>query len=114
MTFSIIEYGKRLQEVLIAQRNVSEILEHKGERGTAREFFVESVLKRFLPPHVVIGSGEIVDGNGRRSRQQDLLLYRSNFPVIDSLAGAHLYLAEGVLATIEVKSILNLDEVKRA
>jgi hypothetical protein len=112
--FSIIDYGKRLEKVLLAQRDVSAIIQHTGEIGTAREFFVESILKRFLPANIVIGRGEIVDGEGGRSRQQDLLLYRSNFPVIDSLAGAHIYLAEGVLATIEVKSRLDGEEVIRA
>lgn len=114
MTFSIIDYGRRLESVLQAQRDMSAILAHHGERGDAREFFVEAILKRFLPPNVVIGSGEIVDGAGHRSNQQDLLLYRSNFPVMDSLAGAHIYLVEGVLATIEVKSILTGSEVERA
>jgi hypothetical protein len=113
MTFDIIDYGRRLESVLQVQREMSAILAHHGERGDAREFFVESILRRFLPPSVVIGSGEIVDGVGGRSSQQDLLLYRSNFPVFDSLAGAHIYLAEGVLATIEVKSVLNAAEIER-
>jgi hypothetical protein len=113
-SFSIIDYGKRLEGVLLAQREVSSIIGHPGEVGAAREFFVESVLKRFLPRDVVIGRGEIVDGGGGRSRQQDLLLYRSNFPIIDSLAGAHLYLAEGVLATIEVKSSLDDQGIRQA
>ena len=112
--FGIVDYGRRLERLLVAQRDVSAILTHSGEAGSARAFFVESVLRRVLPPNVVIGSGEIVDERGARSKQQDLLLYRSNFPVIDSLAGAHLYLAEGVLATIEVKSKLTGEEIERA
>lgn len=112
--FGIVDYGRRLEQVLLAQREVSAILHHAGESGRAREFFVESVLRRVLPPDVVIGSGEIVDRLGGRSKQQDLLLYRNNFPVIDSLAGTHLYLAEGVLATVEVKSNLDEKEMIRA
>jgi hypothetical protein len=111
--FGLIDYGRRLEPVLRAQRDVSAILQHSGEAGRAREFFVESVLRRVLPSDVVIGSGEIVDGQGGRSKQQDLLLYRNNFPVIDSLAGSHVYLAEGVLATIEVKSKLDEVEMER-
>lgn len=112
--FGLIDYGSALEKVLLAQREVSTVLQHSGEVGRAREFFVQSVLQRVLPPNVVIGSGEIVDRLGGRSNQQDLLLYRNNFPVIDSLAGTHVYLAEGVLATIEVKTILNGDEVENA
>jgi len=112
--FTIIDYGRRLERLLAAQRDVSSIIQHRGEIGAAREFFVESILKRFLPPNINIGRGEIVDGTGNRSRQQDLLLYRSNFPVMDSLAGFHIYLAEGVLATIEVKSNLDEQEIIRA
>jgi hypothetical protein len=112
--FSIINYGCRLEGVLKAQFNVSAMMHHRGEAGSAREFFIESILKRFLPANVVIGRGEIIDSKGSYSRQQDLLLYRSNFPVIDSLAGSHIYLAEGVLATIEVKTHLTKNDIKLA
>ena len=112
--FDIVDYGRRLERVLLAQREVSAIINHRGEIGSAREFFVESILRRFLPANVVVGRGEIVDGDGGRSRQQDLLLYRDNFPVMDSLAGSHIYLAEGVLATIEVKSSLSGEDVAEA
>lgn len=113
-TSFIMDYARRLERVLLAQRDVSGILKHHGEAGAAREFFVESILRRVLPASIVVGCGEIIDRTGARSKQQDLLLYRDNFPIIDSLAGSHVYFAEGVLATIEVKSLLTGDEIGRA
>jgi hypothetical protein len=78
--FGLIDYGRRLEQVLQAQRDVSAILQHSGEAGRAREFFVESVLRRVLPFDVVIGSGEIVDRRGGRSKQKTYCCIETTFP----------------------------------
>jgi hypothetical protein len=64
----------------------------------------------FLPKSVIVGSGEIIDGDGKRSGQQDVIIYRADFPVITSLTPINAYLAEGVIATVEVKSDLSTGE----
>lgn len=87
-----------------------EVLHQSTDLGYAREHFVKEVLLNFLPKSVVIGSGEIVDGDGRRSGQQDIIVYRADFPVITSLTPVNVFLAEGVIATIEVKSDLSTGE----
>jgi hypothetical protein len=69
---------------------------------TLRNHFTNLFLKRFLPPTIQIGSGEIVDYFGTRSSHQNLILYRSNFPVFPSNTGSKIYLIESVLATIEI------------
>ncbi|HWQ03956.1 MAG TPA: DUF6602 domain-containing protein, partial [Longilinea sp.] len=71
----------------------------------AREYFIKEVLLKFLPSSVVVGSGEITDGDNR-SGQQDIILYRADFPVIKGFNDVNLYLIEGTIATIEVKSDL--------
>lgn len=87
-----------------------EVLHQSTDLGFAREHFVKDVLSGFLPKNIIIGSGEIIDGKGRRSGQQDIIVYRANFPVITSLTPVNVFLAEGVIATIEVKSDLSTGE----
>ena len=88
------------------------ILSHSTDMGSAREHFVSNVLSTFLPKSTIVGSGEIIDGKGARSGQQDIVLYRSDFPVISSLTPINTYLAEGVIATIEIKSNLSTGSPK--
>jgi hypothetical protein len=87
-----------------------EVLKHSTDLGYSREHFVKEVLSSFLPKSVIVGNGEIIDGDGKRSGQQDVIIYRADFPVITSLTPINAYLAEGVLATIEVKSDLSTGE----
>jgi hypothetical protein len=83
------------------------VLHQSSDLGFAREHFVHNILENILPKSVVIGSGEIVDGGGNRSGQQDVIIYRADFPVITSLTPINTYLVEGVIATVEVKSDLS-------
>ena len=69
---------------------------------TLKNHFINLFLKRFLPSTIQIGSGEIVDNFGTRSSHQNLILYRSNFPVFPSNSGSKIYLFESVIATIEI------------
>lgn len=82
-----------------------EALKHSVNLGGAREHFIKEILTSFLPKSVVVGSGEITDGK-QRSGQQDVIVYRSEFPVLRGFSSVNTYLIEGVIATIEVKSDL--------
>lgn len=84
-----------------------EVLQQGSNLGFAREHFVKNILMGLLPNTVIAGSGEIIDGFGNRSGQQDIIIYRSDFPVITSLTPVNTYLVEGVVATIEIKSNLS-------
>ena len=74
--------------------------------GNVREHFIKEVLSNFLPKSVTVGSGEITDGE-QRSSQQDIIIYRSEFPVLSGFSLVNTYMIEGVIATIEVKSNLS-------
>lgn len=113
--FDLIEYGNAIGEVLLKQAKTASILGHAGSIGSARELFIRHFLQLFLPPTVVVGSGFIVTGHKQQwSRQQDIILYRSNFPVFTTYSGTSLYIAEGVLGTIEVKSTLDKKSIDDA
>lgn len=82
------------------------LLEHSSLVGSAREFIVKRVLRSILPPIVHIGSGKVFDFHGKRSRQIDIIVFDSRFPVFEIQSGIGIYPLEGVIATIEVKSTL--------
>lgn len=87
--------------------------DHGDTLGKAREVFISEVLRRFLPQALHVGSGQIVDGDGHLSRQIDVLIYRHDMPLLSSLADTNLYFAEGVVATVEVKSKMDAPALRR-
>lgn len=106
--FSFREFGKSIEELIKGwYEHTQSVLEQSSDLGFAREHFIENVLRSFMPKSVVIGSGEIVDGEGQRSGQQDVIIYRADFPILTSFTPVNTYLIEGVIATIEVKSNLS-------
>lgn len=109
--FNFLKYSNAIERVMGEWYSYShEVLQQSTDLGYSREHFVKEILSSFLPKSVIVGCGEIVDGQGRRSGQQDVIIYRADFPVITSLTPVNSYLAEGVIATIEVKSDLSTGE----
>lgn len=107
--YEFSNYCKTTEQMMKAWYEHSKsALEHSGDLGTVREHFIQAVLSNFLPKTVIVGKGEIIDGTERgRSGQQDIILYRADFPVLASHAFINTYFIEGVIATIEVKSNLS-------
>lgn len=104
--FNFLNYCDSLEQLILAwHSHSSQTFTHSTNLGNAREHFIAEILSRTLPRSVVVGSGEITDGN-RRSGQQDIIIYRSDFPVLTGSNSVNTYLIEGVIATIEVKSNL--------
>ena len=81
--------------------------------GDNRETFCNDFLSRVLPPRLSIGRGEILDSRGARTGQLDTVVIRQDCPKLD-FGGADTYLAEGVFAVIETKSVLNRAKVREA
>lgn len=74
------------------------------DHESSRNNFVKLVLNNLLPPTLHIGRGVITDGT-TYSTLHDIILYRSDFPVLQFF-GQNLYLIEGVVATIQLKTNL--------
>lgn len=85
---------------------------HTVMNGSAREMLVAQFLRPFLPSYVGIGSGEVINHLGQRSRQVDVILYlKDNIsPALLSDGYTGVFPWECVIATIEVKSTLNAEE----
>ena len=107
----MMDWFDGLEAVLDAELKLSGLLGHNPTIGQAREFLVTRVLKTILPAAVHIGSSKVIDHLGLTSRQIDIVIYDPRFPLM-KVEGGGLHFVEGVLATIEVKSTIDSDELK--
>ncbi len=90
---------------------------HTLHRGTPREAFIRTFLQSHLSERVAVGSGEVVDANSKPRQQRnqiDIVIYRREYPRLDFGGGIRGFLAESVVATIEVKSVLDKEELRKA
>lgn len=97
-----------IQKLLTAVHSSSNAFSNES-RGTEREAFINLFLSNMLPNQFRFGSGDITDIGNNRSGQLDIVI---EYPILPSLnlpatgSNTRLYLAEGVVAVIEVKSDL--------
>ena len=83
---------------------------HTLHKGTPREAFIKEYLEKHISSNVAIGTGEIIDASskpGATRNQFDIVLYKKNYPKLDFGGGISGFLIESVIATIEVKSLLD-------
>lgn len=102
-----------IEAVLLAQSITAQNAGHPNLRGGPREWFIRDFLSTHLPGTLEVGQGEIIDASSKPSPdpkhyrpQVDIVLYRKDVPRISLSQNDHVFLAEGVMATIEVKSLL--------
>lgn len=90
----------------------SKLFTHSGEKGEFREDIINKLIRPFIPERFGIGSGQIFSESGDVSRQIDIVLYDSLFSnVLFKGASSCLFPCESVYGTIEIKSLLNQDEL---
>jgi hypothetical protein len=106
----VMEWFDGLEATLETESKLSGLLDHNPTIGQAREFLVRRVLKTILQANVHIGSGKVIDHNERTSKQIDIIVYDSRFPMLE-LEGGGLYFVEGGFATIEVKSTMDSEQL---
>jgi hypothetical protein len=113
---SILEvWANAIQGLLEAGHAVvSSTTDHNLLLGDAREVMIKDFLMRFLPSSLVVGTGQLIDSKGSLSNQIDIVIYRSSFPIFRTLGSSDVFLLEGVVATIEVKSTLSRSELNNA
>lgn len=95
-----------LDESLLCDSHQASLHSHNLTAGHIREFLVSELLERFLPSHVSIETGVVIDKDGQHSKQVDLILFDSRVPSLRSRLGPGLFPVEGVLAAIEVKTAI--------
>jgi hypothetical protein len=108
---SIHAASKKMQ---IDFEEVTENINHMGERGSSREEILLSYLRKYIPIKYEMNNGIIIDGTGEQSRQQDIIIYDSfNSPVLLNMQSTKMIPIESVFSVIEVKSSLNKTEINK-
>lgn len=106
-----------LKKKLLEEYSIAESLGHTVNKGTAREIFMKNFLTEHLSEKISVGSGEVISVNskpGEFRNQLDIIIFKKEFPRIKIVSAIDIFLAESVVATIEVKSTLTKSELKKA
>jgi hypothetical protein len=113
----LVAHMNSIEEHLLAISKIPANSGHTLHRGTPREAFIREFLDKHLNSTVSIGTGEIIDCNSKprdKRNQFDIVIYKKNYPRMDFGGGVNAFLAESVVATIEVKSILDKAAIEQA
>ena len=87
---------------------------HPGDKGTSVEDSFRIFLREYLPRRLEVGNGEIVDRNGRRSRQTDVVIVSEEHPFTFTPDLPGLFFIDGVCAAAEIKANLTSTELEKA
>lgn len=108
MVESIVK--KALEDSRVAEGYDNQVL-----KGRAREIFVSNLLRPFLSKDYEICTGHIIDSQDGHSRQIDVIIFDSRLiPPLMLTEGEGIIPYEAVLATIEVKSTLDAEELRKS
>lgn len=105
-------YCEAAVSILNSQYEATKVLHHAGTVGSIREQILRDFLSAHLPELITVVSGQIFDSKGNYSKQQDIVLVLKSMPRLPFASGIDLIFQEGVVATIEIKTILNSDALK--
>ena len=113
-SFDPAEYVRRIGHDLVRAFGDARLATTPELVGDAMEHPVRTRLEQILPHGIGVGSGCVMDSEGRTSRQMDVVLYENElcpvFCVNDSPETTY-YPCEGVLAVGEVKSTIGKREL---
>ncbi len=113
----LLSHLNAIENALIAQSKISRTSGHPVLRGNPREILIRDFLSSHLPSNLEVGQGTIIDVNtepNQKKNQNDVIIYRRDFPKINFSKDDNAYFVEAVMATIEVKSFLNKNGFKKA
>lgn len=108
--FNLIEHFRNVSKLIYSQYQLSSAYGHRGSKGNIREDLIIDALQSIVNDYVVLCKGEICDSNGLRSPEFDIVAFHKSSAVkLFSTPKNKVIPIETVLATIEVKSVLNRD-----
>lgn len=117
----LVTHINAIEKILVVQSEVAQNAGHPCLRGWPREWFIRDFLESHLPSILEIGHGEIIDQDsapdppqGEYRPEVDIVIYRRDLPKISYSPDNTAFLSEGVLATMESKSIITKDELAKA
>lgn len=104
------------EDLLLRIAKIPSISGHPLHKGLPREVFVKEFLAEHLGENIAIGSGEIIDAQsrpGEARNQVDIVIYRKDYPKLHFGGDSHAFLVESVIATIEVKSKITKERLRK-
>lgn len=108
-------FGRAADEMLSSVQQSRAALTHNLSIGEANESVVREFLRQRLPASIGVGRGQIVDKNGQRTRQLDVVLYDAfRTPALwtDKEKDQRLFPSESVIAVVEVKTRLSASDAE--
>jgi hypothetical protein len=88
---------------------------HSGLKGNANEETLKAFLRQYLPRTIDISGGQLIDSDGGRSRQLDVMLSDAmNTPIFYESGEARIVPVECAYAVFEVKAFLDTKELEKA
>src|SRR5260370_18899504 len=104
------EHLRAVEGTLLAQSRIPANAGHPIHKGTPRENFLRNFLMDHLSERVAVGQGEIIDARTQNTdppHQNDIIIYRRNFPPITFDSTTPASLPASLVATFQVKSTLS-------
>jgi hypothetical protein len=89
-----------------AARNIT----HPGENGRAKETILINFFRKIVPAGFGVGSGFVIDTNGKQSKQQDVIIYHASYHPRFEIGGINFFPVESVALVIEVKTMLDSEQ----
>lgn len=116
MTDIISQYYQGIVQQLRSEvDSINNLFHHQGVKGDGNEDALRELLKKFIPKRFGVGTGVVIDRDGNQSRQCDIVIYDAfYYPSLLSLTNVHFFPVDIVYATIEVKTTLTSDAMKKA
>lgn len=92
------------EEFLVTRDRVDHLTDHRGTKGGFKESVLRTILRRFLPTSLTLGTGFIVDEANQSSSQIDILIVDSNYPTLFKDGDLMIVTPNAVRGIIEVKT----------
>lgn len=100
----LLAYFHAVAKATIAKMDIASSFQHKTVIGNEREAVASQLLRTLLPSSLDIETGEVVSSEGKRSKQEDLILVSGDSVRFGTDGGTTLCPSHSAIATIEVKS----------
>jgi uncharacterized protein DUF6602 len=100
-------WGEQLELEL---KKTRQTIDHRGEKGDLNEKAFREFLRAHLSPRFRVGKGEVIDAQGRRSKQIDVAIADDEQPFRVDDTSRQLII-EGITAAAEVKTTLTRSQL---
>lgn len=112
----LYDYFHDTANVLLAEYRRTKSQRASDNTGLNRELLCGKFLSGILPRRISLQRGEILDFQGNKTGQLEIIMTRDDCPALEFGArdGANTFLVEGVLGVVEVKSNLSRQKLQEA